>query len=563
MLEIGSRRLGRRARRGLRGQRRALAAAVVCGCGGCTPVTPGAGAWGFVALALLLVALACFVVGWMRGARQHLAALRQARAELRLWSDLGSACAWRTDRHGRLLHWRAPDGAAASAAWPLPGELLADCFVPAADSDRPPLASLLQAERPFGSLRVRRSESVSGDRAAGGAAAGGDAAGGGRADAGGAGGSAPRGGQRWELAGSPCFDDQGRFDGFAGSAHATDAQAEADDQRRASAAALDPALAASAGPAAVAFDDGQGWVLRHVNPSALALWPHALPGRPLADWAAALPATVAAALALLEPGRSVDAGGWRLVRFDAAPGVQGLLMTQLRGTADAPADGAPTGEADTFSFTVSHDLRAPIRVVEGFTRIVKEDYGRLLDRVGNDHLDRVLSAAARMNLMIDALLTLARLSSQPLARQPVNLTQLAAWVVEDLRRGAPERVADIEIESGLTAHGDPTLLRLVLENLLGNAWKYTGRCERAHIVLRTAQHGDKRVFEVGDNGAGFDMRSAERLFGLFQRLHSANDFPGHGVGLASVRRIVQRHGGQIWAEAEPGKGATFRFTLAG
>jgi len=157
---------------------------------------------------------------------------------------------------------------------------------------------------------------------------------------------------------------------------------------------------------------------------------------------------------------------------------------------------------------------------------------------------------------------LARLSTQPLARQPVNLSQLGLYVVDDLRRGAPEREADIEIEPGLTAHGDPTLLRLVLENLLGNAWKYTSRCSRARIVLRQVDKGPLRVFEVLDNGAGFDMRSADRLFGLFQRLHSANDFPGHGVGLASVRRIVQRHGGEIWAEAEPGRGASFQFTLA-
>ena len=225
--------------------------------------------------------------------------------------------------------------------------------------------------------------------------------------------------------------------------------------------------------------------------------------------------------------------------------------------------------ADPFSLTVAHDLRAPIRVVEGFARIVKEDYGSQLDRVANDHLDRVLGAATRMNLMIDALLTMARLSSQPLARQPVNLSQLAGYVVEDLRRSAPEREVDFDIEPGLTAHGDPTLLRLVLENLLGNAWKYTGRTARAQIRLGRVAAGTGGAgglalptFEVRDNGAGFDMRHAERLFGLFQRLHSANDFPGHGVGLASVKRIVQRHGGDIWAEAEPGRGAAFVFTLA-
>jgi signal transduction histidine kinase len=229
--------------------------------------------------------------------------------------------------------------------------------------------------------------------------------------------------------------------------------------------------------------------------------------------------------------------------------------------AAAPAAPADTSDADAFSFTLSHDLRAPIRVVEGFTRIVKEDYGHMLDRVGNDHLDRVLGAGARMNLMIDALLTLARLSSQPLQRQPVNISQLAGYVMDDLRRAAPKRGADVSIAPQLLAQGDPTLLRLVLDNLLGNAWKYSAGSAKTQISLGLVPHGAGLAFEVRDNGAGFDMRSADRLFGLFQRLHSASEFAGHGVGLASVRRIVQRHGGQVWAQSEPGRGAAFYFTL--
>jgi hypothetical protein len=226
-----------------------------------------------------------------------------------------------------------------------------------------------------------------------------------------------------------------------------------------------------------------------------------------------------------------------------------------------PADPPPPDTA-SFTYTVSHDLRAPIRVVEGFTRIVKEDYGHLLDRVGVDHLDRVLSAASRMNAMIDALLALSRLSQQPLSRQPVNLSQIAEFVLDDLQRAQPERRVRVQVQPGLTAQGDPTLLRMALENLLGNAWKYTGRQPEPLIRFEGGEHQGVPVYRVCDNGAGFDMRFADRLFGVFQRLHGASEFPGTGVGLASVRRIVQRHGGDIWAESVLGQGSTFHFTLA-
>ncbi|MBC7995107.1 MAG: hypothetical protein H7Z15_17900 [Rhizobacter sp.] len=233
----------------------------------------------------------------------------------------------------------------------------------------------------------------------------------------------------------------------------------------------------------------------------------------------------------------------------------------------APAAAAPvsieddSGDHESFSYTVSHDLRAPIRVVEGFTKIVKEDYGRLLDRIGNDHLDRVLGAAARMNSMIDSLLALSQLSSRPLTRQPVNLTQLVGYIVDDLRRQSPERQVEVFIEPGMQVQGDATLLRVALENLLGNAWKYTGKCREPRIRFERTEHEGRPAFSVRDNGAGFDMRFADRLFGVFQRLHSANDFQGTGVGLASVRRIIRRHGGDIWAEGEVDRGARFVFWL--
>lgn len=239
------------------------------------------------------------------------------------------------------------------------------------------------------------------------------------------------------------------------------------------------------------------------------------------------------------------------------------------GTASEPAPAAPqatsTDQAlqdhESFSYTVSHDLRAPIRVVEGFTKILKEDYGRLLDRIGNDHLDRVLGAAARMNSMIDALLALSQLSARPLTRQPVNLSQLVGYIVDDLHRQSPERQVIVQIEPGLQTQGDATLLRVALENLLGNAWKYTAKCREPRIWVERTEHQGHPAFAVRDNGAGFDMRFADRLFGVFQRLHSATDFQGTGVGLASVRRIMRRHGGDIWAEGEVDRGARFVFWL--
>jgi light-regulated signal transduction histidine kinase (bacteriophytochrome) len=268
---------------------------------------------------------------------------------------------------------------------------------------------------------------------------------------------------------------------------------------------------------------------------------------------AVTPAAIAAAIALA-------------VVVAAAIGA-GVAMLVVRRTQRAPAardTTAPAAESEadheSLGYIISHDLRAPIRVVEGFTKIVQEDYGAVLDKVGHDHLERILGAAARMNSMIDALLGLSRLSSQPIARVPVDLSQIAGFVIEDLRRQHPEREVEVEVEPALITSGDPTLLRVMLENLLGNAWKYSGNARPARIGLMR-RNGDATSFTVHDNGAGFDMRFADRLFGVFQRLHSASEFPGTGIGLASVRRIVRRHHGEIWAESEPERGARFHFSL--
>jgi signal transduction histidine kinase len=239
----------------------------------------------------------------------------------------------------------------------------------------------------------------------------------------------------------------------------------------------------------------------------------------------------------------------------------GLCQAQPCAAEPSAADSPVAPPSEAFSYTISHDLRSPLRVVEGFARILKEDYGRLLDRIGNDHLERILAAAARMQHMIDALLALSKLSSRPLERQGVNLSQQAGEVCEELRQTHPGRAVSISIEPDLLVQADPTLTRIVLENLLGNAWKYTAKCERAEI--RFTRHAQRpQGFTVQDNGAGFDMRFADRLFKPFQRLHSASDFKGHGIGLASVSRIVQRHGGQVWAESAVGQGTRVHFLLA-
>lgn len=227
-----------------------------------------------------------------------------------------------------------------------------------------------------------------------------------------------------------------------------------------------------------------------------------------------------------------------------------------------PPSPAPVDEdRAAIVYTVSHDLRAPIRVIEGFTRIVREDYGHLLDRVGNDHLERVLGAATRMNSMIDSLLALSRLSTQPIEQVPVDLSAMAEQVVAELRQQAPERQAEIHIAPGMSTRGDPVLLRTVLDNLLGNAWKYASRREVTRIEFSVVTSAGGTEFCIRDNGAGFDMRFASKLFGAFQRLHGATEFPGTGVGLASVRRIIRRHGGDIRAEAAVNEGARFYFTL--
>ena len=229
-------------------------------------------------------------------------------------------------------------------------------------------------------------------------------------------------------------------------------------------------------------------------------------------------------------------------------------------------------ELDSLAHSVSHDLRAPLRIVDGFATIVLEDYGdrgKPLDDLGRDHLRRIVAASQRMNSMIDTLLNLSRMTSRELASEKVDLSQIARELADDLRDDLrirePARSIEFVIATGLKTDGDPTLLRLVLQNLLGNAAKFSAKSRDARVEFGCNEVDGSAEYFVRDNGAGFDMRFAERMFGMFQRLHSANEFPGTGVGLATVQKIIQRHGGRVWAEAVPapadGHGATFYFTL--
>ncbi|WP_461481298.1 ATP-binding protein [Porticoccus sp.] len=218
-------------------------------------------------------------------------------------------------------------------------------------------------------------------------------------------------------------------------------------------------------------------------------------------------------------------------------------------------------ELEAFSYSVSHDLRAPLRAIDGFSQALLEDYTDNLDDTGRDYLARVRGGAQRMGMLIDDLLKLSRVSRAELKIQEVDLSELATTILNELREGEPERRVDIRITSGLKAPCDPQLIQIALQNLLSNAWKYSGTREQAHIEFgMRAQNGEVGFF-VQDNGVGFDMDYAGKLFGAFQRLHDQSEFPGTGIGLATVKRIISRHGGRVWTEAALDKGATFYFTL--
>jgi signal transduction histidine kinase len=218
-------------------------------------------------------------------------------------------------------------------------------------------------------------------------------------------------------------------------------------------------------------------------------------------------------------------------------------------------------ELEAFSYSVSHDLRAPLRSIDGFSQGLLEEYAGQLDATAMDYLRRIRAATQRMGELIDDLLDLSRVTRREMRHDDVDLTALATAVTAELHRAEPERPVEVDIAEGLQGRGDPALLRLLLENLLGNAWKFTARARPARIEVGVRREGGGLAYYVQDNGVGFDTAYADKLFGAFQRLHAASEFPGTGIGLATVQRIVLRHGGRVWADSAPGQGATFYFTL--
>lgn len=218
-------------------------------------------------------------------------------------------------------------------------------------------------------------------------------------------------------------------------------------------------------------------------------------------------------------------------------------------------------ELEAFSYSVSHDLRAPLRSVDGFSRALLEDYADRLDDQGQKYLRYVRESANEMAALIDDLLALSRVARTELLSEPVSLSAIAHRVIGRLQYQAPHPHAELFIRDGLFAQGDRRLLTVLLENLLGNAWKFAGKRDRPRIELGAESEPPHTIYFVRDNGAGFDMAEADKLFQPFARLHAASEFEGTGIGLATVHRIVRRHGGRVWGEGEVDRGATFYFTL--
>jgi PAS domain S-box-containing protein len=339
------------------------------------------------------------------------------------------------------------------------------------------------------------------------------------------------------------------------------------------------------------LEDGR---FRQLNPAwsrTLGVDVEQLRGTPFIDWVHPedRAQTEAAAAALARGQEIVDfenryrtaAGGYRWLLWSArASHDEGAIYATARDATDsrearerlntlnaelrhqARQLTAANAELEAFSYSVSHDLRAPLRAIDGFSRIVAEEAGPTLNPDAARALERVQAAAGRMSGLIDDLLQLSRLSRLEMRRTTVDLSAMAEQIVADLRQRAPDRQVDVQIAPGLSAAGDERMLQVLLQNLLENAWKYTGRTPDARIAFTASPWSGTTAFMVADNGVGFDMAYVGKLFQAFQRLHSDREFEGTGIGLATVQRVVRRHGGRTWAEGRVGEGARISFTLA-
>ena len=264
-------------------------------------------------------------------------------------------------------------------------------------------------------------------------------------------------------------------------------------------------------------------------------------------------------------------GSYRWLSWTCAPDGETLYaiardVTDARANQEALARAKEAAEAanrelESFSYSVAHDLRAPLRSIDGFSQALLEDYADRLDADGQKYLGFVRGSAQQMAQLIDDLLALSRVTRSELRHAEVDLSALAQAAVLRLQQAEPARQVEVVIEDGLRDRGDARLLAVVFDNLLGNAWKFTGKQAAPRIEFARVVHEGHPAYRVRDNGAGFDMAFAHKLFGVFQRLHAAAEFDGTGVGLATVRRVVARHGGQAWAEGAVGRGASFYFTL--
>ena len=219
-------------------------------------------------------------------------------------------------------------------------------------------------------------------------------------------------------------------------------------------------------------------------------------------------------------------------------------------------------ELEAFSYSVSHDLRAPLRGIDGFANILVKEYHEKLDDQGKDYLQRIRKASQKMGFLIEDMLKLSRINRVEFSLGECNLSEVALSVSKELHEASPERQIDFIIEENMKVHGDQNLLTIVLQNLIGNAIKYTKYQSRTKIEVGSMMREGKTVYFVRDNGVGFDMKYVDKLFGAFQRLHPVEEFEGTGIGLATVQRIIHRHGGAVWAEGEINKGAAFYFSLS-